>query len=230
MVSSLQTSPEEDWDDLPKLDVLSSSEFNVDELLESDNTDGVDMPDLDPILDDSESEEEGEGPFARPRAYCLEDDRIFLDKIQRVLTQCQPFPGDGYPVDSSFKPGSHCFLVDRRDRGFFCIYDRVQGFEAHIHIARLCWDSFSIGEWFAERCAANSGIDKSGACARSWLSGQKWENTLMGTDLGSPPQSGFSDGRKSEARKESVELSGIQVDKNKYHALQRNATQVKGNQ
>ena len=52
----------------------------------------------------------------------------------------------------------------------------------------------------------------------------------MGAGLGSPPQSGCSYGRKSEARKKSVELSGIQVDKNKYHALQQNAAQVKGNQ
>ena len=66
IVSSSQTSPEENWDDLPELDVLSSSEFNMDELLESDNTDSVDMPDLDPLSDDSESDEEGKDPFAQP--------------------------------------------------------------------------------------------------------------------------------------------------------------------
>ena len=95
LTTSPQASPEKDWDDLPKLDILSSSEFDMDEILDNNNADCVDMPGLDPLSDDSESEEEEEDPFTRPRAYCLEDDGIFIEKIQRVLTQCQPFPGDG---------------------------------------------------------------------------------------------------------------------------------------
>ena len=150
--------------------------------------------------------------------------------MQRVLTQCQPFPGDGHPVDNSYKPGSPRFLVERRDRGFLCIYDRVQGFETNIHIARLHWDSFSIGEWFAERCTVNSGLDKAGTWVRTWLSEQEWDNTLMGAGLESIRQPGHSSDEGSKAKQKAVELSGIQVDKNKYHSLQRNAAQVKGNQ
>ena len=52
----------------------------------------------------------------------------------------------------------------------------------------------------------------------------------MGANLGPPRQSNHPDVKKSEDRKKMVELSGIQVDKNKYQALQQNAAQIKGNQ
>ena len=63
LVSFFKTSPEEDWDDLPELDVLSSSEFDMDEILENNNMGCVNMPDLDPLSDDSGSDEEGDDPF-----------------------------------------------------------------------------------------------------------------------------------------------------------------------
>ena len=228
LTTSPQMSPEKDWDDLPELDVLSSSEFNLDEILDNNNADCVDMPDLDPLSDDSESDEEEEDPLARPQAYCLEDDRIFIKKIQRVLTQCQPFPGDGRPVDPSFQSENPRFLIERQDRGFFCIYDRVQGFETSIHIARLRWDSFSIGEWFAERCAVNSGFEKAGARTRSWLTDKTWEKTIMGADLGSTHQTTHSDVKDFEPKEKSVELGGIQVDKNKYHASNEMLPKLRG--
>jgi len=92
---------------------------------------------LDPLSDDSDDEEE-----------------------DSTENQCQPFPGDGPPVDSLYEMGDPRFVVGRQDRGLFCIYDRVQGFETYIHEARLHWDFFSIGKWFAERCAENSELEE----------------------------------------------------------------------
>ena len=85
-------------------------------------------------------------------------------------------------------------------------------------------------EWFAERCAVNSGLNNAGYQAQSWLLSWKWEDTTIGVELGPTPSSDSAGSHNSETRKEVVELGGIQVDKSKYPALQRNATQVKGKQ
>ena len=51
----------------------------------------------------------------------------------------------------------------------FLIYDWVQGFEAYIHITRLCWHTFSIGKWFAEHCARQNGFPYPWEYAHCWL-------------------------------------------------------------
>ena len=51
----------------------------------------------------------------------------------------------------------------------------------------------------------------------------------MGIDVENPIKSRHQEDEDFEAVEKTMELGGIQVDKNKYPALQRNAAQVKGN-
>ena len=52
-----------------------------------------DMPPLDPLSDDSDlNEDEYMMPQLHP-TYHQEDDCTLIDKVQMVLTQCQPYPG-----------------------------------------------------------------------------------------------------------------------------------------
>jgi hypothetical protein len=156
------------------------------------------------------------------------DDETIIEQIKCILTCCQPFPGDGVPVDMSYRIGEPRFIVERQDRGLFCIYDRVQGFETDIHEDRLQWGLFSIGRWFAERCAENMGLHAPWDRAHRWVSTKRWEETLMGPPLRIPNSSEEESGH--EEKRPTFELGGIQVERNKYPALQRNAAQVKGNQ
>ena len=78
-------------------ETISDSEFDLDELLENNNAGCDDMPHLDPLLDDSESDEEGEDPFARPRTYGLEDNRVFIKKCNACLPNVNHFQGMDIP-------------------------------------------------------------------------------------------------------------------------------------
>ena len=61
--------------------------------------------------------------------------------------------------------------------------------------------------------------------------GPNWEETLMGPRPVRGPSDWIRDPvPEPEEEGETVELGGIQVDRSKYPALQRNAAQVKGNQ
>jgi hypothetical protein len=228
-VFSLKPDLGSEWDDLPELEALSESSDGGD--LEEDRdeleVDSEDIPPLESLSDDS-GEEEG-GNWQDCPADLEENESEFIERINTVLTKCQPFPGDGEPVDPSYNKGDPRFIIERRERGFYCVYDRVQGFEADIHVARLRWEFFSIGKWFAERCAVNSGLEDPGNCAHQWLLSRRWGDTTMGLTLSAE----WSRSEEVEDQGfETVELlvAGIQVDKNRYPALQRNAAQVKGNQ
>jgi len=164
---------------------------------------------------------------------------IVITRIQEVLSQCQPFPGDhdGQPVDRSFDRTTSRFLVDRQDKGLYCIYDRLQGFEVYIHSSRVHWTRFAIGAWFAQQCAVNSGEPYPWKRSHQWMLKRKWEDTIMGFTLEKPPHEYGDEEMEPVAGKgpEStttddphLELSGVQVDRHKYHALQRNAAQIKG--
>lgn len=100
-------------------------------------------------------------------------------------------------------------------RGLFCVYDRVQGFETYIHETRINWSLFSLGQWFAERCAENSGLPVPWELARQWTMTRNWGHTIMG-GLGAPTQ--FHQYEYPETTEVTVELAGIQVNKNKYPA------------
>jgi hypothetical protein len=221
---------------MPGLQPWSDSSDDEDLFEEKEADD--DLPGLDPL---SDSDEENEGP-SYPMGGSLEEileslweppvndkrgDETLLEQIRRTLTQCTPFPGDGMPVDPSYRPGQSRFMIERQDRGFICIYDRVQGFETDIHDDRARWGFFSIGQWFAERCAENSGLKMPWDCAHQWVLARRWEDTVIGFDKVVSSTNGNVE--SPELEKEVVDLAGIQVDRRKYPALQRNAAQVKGN-
>ena len=230
--------------DAHKPEALLTEEFNIEDLFEDERptNDAIwdDMPELQSV---SESEDENEDSTNTRKPYMDAFEEIFEDlceaekengedtrikRIQDVLTKCQPFPGDGEPVDPSYYPGERRFIVEKQNRGFYCIYDRVQGFETDIHESRVQWGFFSIGLWFAERCAVNTGLHAPWEHAQQWMKDRRWEDTVMVFEESSPSEAESIPDK--EPVEESIELAGIQVDRNKYPALQRNAAQVKGNQ
>ena len=57
------------------------------------------------------------------------------------------------------------------------MYDRLQGFEAHLSWELANWDQFSVGKWFAERCAVNLGDKYPYDVAHFWMETQDWRKT-----------------------------------------------------
>jgi hypothetical protein len=212
-------------DGLPGLQQVSDSSDDED-LFEKGIPSEDDLTGLDPLsYSDEKYLREGSlkevlDKLLQPSANQKKSKDTLTERIQEVLTQCVPFPGDEEPVDPTYRPGQPRFLIERQPRGFICIYDRIQGFETDIHEVRTQWGFFSIGQWFAEWCAANSGLPAPWEHARQWVSTRKWEDTLMGFNSEQP--------RPQGEEETPFELAGIQVDRNKYPALQRNAAVVKG--
>jgi hypothetical protein len=228
------TVEESNYDDMPGLEIQSDSD-------DSDESVCDDIPRLDPLSDSDDSDAEGVNSASASQSF-LENlehelresqkgqtEKALTEQIQRVLTQCQPFPRDEEPVDPSYCAGQQRFMVEVQPRGFICIYDRVQGFETDIHETRLQWGLFSIGHWFAERCAVNSEILAPWNCAHQWIETRQWEDTIMGLSLDALEKEPAWSNEPSPAE-ETIEVAGIQVDRTKYPALQRSAAQVKGNQ
>ena len=106
--SPLEPKPlvEMDWDNLPEFEVLTVDESNDDleEFFEkSDSKESIDwedLPGLDPLSDDSDDEED---TMQYHSTYVSEEESAFVEQIQTVLMQCQPFPGS--PVNSSYNEG-----------------------------------------------------------------------------------------------------------------------------
>ena len=59
--------------------------------------------------------------------------------------------------------------MEHLDFDIFMIYDRVQGFDTHIHITHLQWSTFLIGRWFAKLCARQNGYLDPGESTQHWL-------------------------------------------------------------
>jgi RNase H-like domain found in reverse transcriptase/Reverse transcriptase (RNA-dependent DNA polymerase)/Retroviral aspartyl protease len=179
---------------------------------------GDDCPDLMSISDDSDYEERMNADLDDPIGDML------VSRLDRILTSCQPYPGDSLAVDPTHHEGDNRFVIERWECGIFEIYNRVQGFEAHIHMTRIQWSGFSIGKWYAERCAFNRNLQHPWKVAKQWVSSRKWVNTTMGAPIEGPPPSEGDDDSTGL-----FELGGLQIDRNKYPSLQRNSAQIKGN-
>jgi hypothetical protein len=80
--------------------------------------------------------------------------------------------------------------------------------------------------WHAERCAYHGGMLNTDEIIWEWASTCGWVATTMGfLFVGTIP-----DGSSNDEPLDSLELGGVQVDRNKYPSLQHNAAQIKGNQ
>ena len=58
---------------------------------------------------------------------------VLVQRAQTVLMHCQPYPGDGTPINSTYRLGDQQFVVEQQDFHMYLIYDQVQDFEAHLH-------------------------------------------------------------------------------------------------
>ena len=149
-----------------------------------------------------------------------------MARLALVLNEGEPYPGDGRPVDPNYQAGDERFIVVQHNPDTLKIYDRVQGFEAHISVRFLQWHRFSVGRWFAERCAANSNMPRPWETAQEWLENRRRTRTTMGFPAF---RENFEYFVREATLADEVELGGIQVDRNKYPSLQRNSAQIKGN-
>ena len=108
---------------------------------------------------------------------------VLIDRLNTVLTQCQPYPGDDLPVDPTYKEGEPWFIIENQDFEMYSIYDWVQGFDAHLHVTCLHWSIFSVRKWFAELCARQNGFPYPWEYAYCWLGSRIWKETTMGEVL-----------------------------------------------
>ena len=228
---------------LPESPIASES-IEEDESVDTDELDK--LPDLLSLSDEEDDEAYGEeaiasglfwtdesAPSSEARdeqsthmmnyVHLLVERELDVARLEQILTVCQPFPGDGHAVDPTFVTGDPRFIVKRVRYGLLQVYDRMQGFEAHIHLSRLQVPSFAVGRWYAEQCAFNSGLDEPWEVARRWAYTRSVSDLVMGPSI-------VEDAVELDAGLTDVlELGGIQVDRNKYPSLQRNAAQIKGN-
>ena len=231
------------YDDLPELYPLSDDEESDDEEeedykvnsptssdndeSESDSANYADLPRLVPI-DEEDDPVDGyvsEGIHEIPNPGDISEDDL-MTRLTEVLTICQPFPGDGEPQDESFSDGDNRFVIARQSSLVLEIYDRVQGFLAPIAITHLRSSTFMPGLWFAERCASNQRVSNPWKTAHEWVNSNLNSRTMMW-------MSDFNDRTEFFTREmtpaDALDLSGVQVDRNKYPTLQRNSAQIKGN-
>ena len=101
------------------------------------------------------------------------------------------------------------------------MYDRVQGFDSSLHSDLLKDPDFIIARWYTEQCACNSGLTSPWEIALKWAN-DRTRPEIPIIDMGGPEW--------IDSTAMPMELGGVQVDRNKYPSLQRNAVQVKGNQ
>ena len=128
-----------------------------------------DLPELIP-LSDSDSEDEDDEPShddlinSQPIGIDEDDEPSHGDlingqpietvfrQVHDVLTRCQPYPGDGVPIDPTFVQGYVRYIITCQDCDTIIIYDRVQGFDTFVPPCLLSMSSFPFGKWYAERC------------------------------------------------------------------------------
>ena len=206
MTSVLEGSGVE-YDDMPELETVSNSDIDDDDDGDNDNAESESRRDrmsglagwlFEELLDQMKQTPEETHP-----KLSVDEERI-NQWLAEMLTESQPFPGDGEPIDPSFKEGDQRFVVGQAKYGLVSIYDRVQGFDAHLRFSVIVSPGFSVGRWYAEQCAFNSEMPE------PWLVAQRWNENCFTKPCPDPG--------------ETVELGGVQVDRAKYPALQRKLT------
>ena len=139
------------------------------------------------------------------------DDAELLNHISEILSICQPYPGDNDNL--SLRIRNDRFQLERENDNILCIYDGANMFKARISLELAHWTEFSIAKWFAEHCTFNEGSDYSLDDADLWMKCHEWNTTTIQGLIVKTPTAGLS-------------LNGVQVDKNKYPAVQCNTAKV----
>jgi hypothetical protein len=200
---------------------------------ESDDGDPIDgdLPDLQPINEsDGAKDEDGSDGYVSDEDFEEYPDGADLvsaleSLVEEVLLGCQPFPGDGPAVDPTYRDGDGRFLVTPTEPDILEVYDRVQGFETHISVTLLLREDFSVGRWFAERCAVNKNMPQPWRVAQEWYETRRGTRTTLWPPVFDENTEFFTREMTSD---DALELGGVQVDKHKYPSLQRNSVQTKG--
>ena len=104
----------------------------------TDNSEYDDLPDLIPIAnnpeggwDDDYISDDDCMNDELPNAHLFggpvnsQWEELVTTRLTEVLTNCQPFPGDGQAVDLTYNEGDCRFVLSRRDRRVLEIYDQV---------------------------------------------------------------------------------------------------------
>ena len=180
------------------------------------------------------------------------DELVIMRQVTDVLEHCSPYPGDDnprYPIDPRYRHGDSRFVLDvTLEQKLLCVYDRLQGSESYLSWDLAAWDQLSLGKWYAERCAVNRNEGVPWETSHEWMQSHNWdettragiyrrrlEATLLYEDLSTDDESddeylidtpGNDD--ETDDMGAVLTLSGIQVDRNKYATIQRNAARVKG--
>ena len=204
-----------------------------------------DMPRLVDFLEDKED-----------LALAEEMSQSVIEQMSEILERCQPYPGDSIPVDPGYTREQRRFILEKDNRYLVCIYDRVQGFETYLSWDLATWHELSLGKWFAERCAVIQEMDTPWEVSNEWIQTRDWWKTTLSTrnhyaprelhsgssdddddddsddeNDGGDDYSGGCNDRKNDgsdgAAGASLLLGGVQVDRNKYTGIQRNAARVK---
>ena len=233
-----------EYDDLPGLDPLSDDEDEGDEVLgldplyeDPDESECGEMPDLQSVEDEGTTHEDGEDDYVsdddfeniEPVVHRQVRDLSNVELVTRldeILTSCQPFPGDGSPVDPTYHEGEDRFVFALLELDVLEIYDRVQGFETHLSMSQLRVGTFAPGRWFAERCAVIKNLPHPWRVAQDWTESKAGTRTTMWSPDEEEDMEFFS---REMTPADSIDLGGVQVDRNKYPSLQRNSAQVKAN-
>ena len=182
------------------------------------------------------------GKTNRLRGYTASTKKreVVLEQIQGVLERCSPFPGDERvrrPADSAYYRSNESRfvmdIIDLSDHQLVYIYDRFQGFDAFLSWEIASWNKFSIGKWYAERCALQNEEETPTDVAHEWILTRRWDDTIIGENDDvlmddEPYMDGYDPGDDSDDNGAVITLNGVQVDRNKYESIQRNASRIKG--
>ena len=164
--------PEERTSQLPTASLPSETDQSV-------------KPDLDEGLSDDESDWGVGSRWCNEYPVIYPGNRTGVVKepmgkrIAELLERCQPYPGDNRIASKHWRR----FRVEKDPDGFFDIYDKDRGIETYLHATRLWLDLFSIGKWYAEHCARESGHLVPGSASIDWLFDQETSDTLIGTPM-----------------------------------------------
>lgn len=108
---------------------------------------------------------------------------VYGARMSTILQSSQPYPGDTDTWVAPKPADGRRFKIDWPVDGLYVIYDKQRGLETNIHITRLRYAHFSVGEWFASECARQAGESFPAEVAAEWAKSRETEDLEMGTCL-----------------------------------------------